>query len=366
MLVMRTGLIGVVALLLAIGCGSDEPAAHPAPWCGNGSCDWGENVLTCPADCGTCGNGVCDPGETLVSCPSDCSCGNGVCDPEETATSCPADCRFCGNGSCDWGENHANCPADCFCHNGTCDQDEDSSSCRYDCGYCGDGICGALESTGSCPDDCVCGNGLCDPGEDVLGCPHDCYCANLSCDPGEDEATCAEDCLCRPGHTCGNGLCEPGCGETYWSCHEDCSSCQVDLGSALGASALCSTCVAANCCYEGDVYVAYPDEQARNDLVACAIGDSEQGPCAQTCTVAVCGGSVVLDFVQAYGDCMAASCCEPWAACESDATCLADCLLGPDPVSAGCCTNSLFQALDHCHAASCIAQHVPPICGCSG
>lgn len=45
-------------------------------WCGNGSCEWGEDVCTCPADCtdANCGDGNCcaTGGETSETCTPDC------------------------------------------------------------------------------------------------------------------------------------------------------------------------------------------------------------------------------------------------------------------------------------------------------
>lgn len=40
-----------------------------------------------------CGNGICDSGETINTCPQDCLCGNGICDSGETIHTCPQDCK---------------------------------------------------------------------------------------------------------------------------------------------------------------------------------------------------------------------------------------------------------------------------------
>ncbi|MBW2527255.1 MAG: hypothetical protein JRI23_23945 [Deltaproteobacteria bacterium] len=125
----------------AIGGGGDE-----GPYCGNQSCDAGEDCETCPSDCGacaeTCGNAACDPDETCVSCPADC----GTCPP------------VCGNGTCESGEDCASCAADCgacgpVCGNGTCESGEDCASCAGDCGACpptevhvAGGDCNALQA----------------------------------------------------------------------------------------------------------------------------------------------------------------------------------------------------------------------------
>jgi CubicO group peptidase (beta-lactamase class C family) len=125
--------LGIVLCAMVVGCGGDAET-RPAPYCGNGSCDWGENVLTCPADCGKCGTSVCDPGEDVASCPSDCTCGNGSCDPGESYASCPQDGCTCGDGSCEATESLESCPEDCgTCGNGSCEQTEDGQSCPQDC-----------------------------------------------------------------------------------------------------------------------------------------------------------------------------------------------------------------------------------------
>jgi secreted trypsin-like serine protease len=62
----------------------------PPPYCGDHSCNNGENCQSCPGDCGACpppvcGNGLCDGGETCSTCPSDCgscpTCGPGQNNP---------------------------------------------------------------------------------------------------------------------------------------------------------------------------------------------------------------------------------------------------------------------------------------------
>ncbi|MEM3555201.1 MAG: hypothetical protein QXF56_00535 [Candidatus Micrarchaeia archaeon] len=80
----------------------------PTSYCGDGSCNPGEDCGNCPADClcHFCGDGSCDPGEDFLSCPEDCmgipqppSCNNnGVCDVGEDCGSCPGDCP-CPPGS---------------------------------------------------------------------------------------------------------------------------------------------------------------------------------------------------------------------------------------------------------------------------
>ncbi len=77
----------------------------PAPQCGNGQCEAGEDQTNCPADCGQQGGG------------GGAVCGNGACEAGEDSSNCSADCGqpapVCGNGACEAGEDNSNCPADC-------------------------------------------------------------------------------------------------------------------------------------------------------------------------------------------------------------------------------------------------------------
>jgi hypothetical protein len=71
--------------------------------CGNGICEpeKGENLLTCIEDCqnqGDCGNFICEPDkfEDYLTCSNDCEelehCGDGDCNYQEECINCPADC----------------------------------------------------------------------------------------------------------------------------------------------------------------------------------------------------------------------------------------------------------------------------------
>ena len=138
-------LLLVTISFLALACTTEDHQRSAAidleqvSSCGNGVCDFGEGVDSCPQDCcipgqpcgATCGNGICEMGEDHTSCPSDCcertpgmdghciaECGNGFCEVGEDHTSCPADCacegpNCCGNGVCEFGEGPITCPADC-------------------------------------------------------------------------------------------------------------------------------------------------------------------------------------------------------------------------------------------------------------
>ncbi len=66
-----------------------DPAAVGAV-CGNHTCDTGESVSSCPADCSTtvrCGDGVCSTGETNASCAADCRAGAGSPPPADSGSS---------------------------------------------------------------------------------------------------------------------------------------------------------------------------------------------------------------------------------------------------------------------------------------
>lgn len=98
------------ATAVCAGVAAQGPFCYVPPECGNGTCEDGEDLASCAADCNTCGNGLCDPGEAST-CAEDC-CGDGLCsfNDGEPAT-CPDDC--CGDGFCDPGETPQICALDC-------------------------------------------------------------------------------------------------------------------------------------------------------------------------------------------------------------------------------------------------------------
>jgi len=190
----RTYCVAIVALLAAwaLACGGGSTSGTE---CGNDVCEDGEDITSCPADCGVCdNNGYCNVagGENAINCPGDCPVclEDGVCNRAggENGVNCPADCPLCVvDGYCDTpgGENHTTCPDDCdIClEDGVCDAaaGETVQNCPLDCGACVvDGVCdtAAGETAATCPDDCgVCVvDGVCDAaaGEDPTNCPDDC------------------------------------------------------------------------------------------------------------------------------------------------------------------------------------------------
>jgi hypothetical protein len=277
--------------------GADPSGANPKtcgsgptqPVCGNGTCETGETVASCPGDCGTgqgCGDityqGCCE-GEVLKWCEDnevhegDCtaagkpSCGwnsgagyydcgmDGSADPSgnypKTCGSGPVQ-PVCGNGQCESGETAASCPADCqaaaVCGNGKCETGESAASCPGDCqaaAVCGNGQCEPGESLASCPADCKvvpgqCGNGACEPGESELSCPADCgaaavaVCGNGKCENLETDASCPADCGDGANPACGDGWCDTD--ETCSTCPSDCGECAGDEAEGDGDDSGCT------------------------------------------------------------------------------------------------------------------------------
>lgn len=158
-----------------------------------------------PCDCALCGNNIqegdeqCDDGNAQSGdgCSSTCAtesgsfCGDGTCDPGENCGSCSSDCG---------------CPVGLVCNGGACvPQDPGNEGCLGVCGpgqECGYDSCSA--SCGLCPADrpvcdgyfChpfigICGDGNVDPGEacDPNAVPTGCTA------PGE---VCDANCQCIP------------------------------------------------------------------------------------------------------------------------------------------------------------------------
>ena len=74
-------------------------AVKPVPFCGDGKCQGDETAETCDLDCAVCGDGLCTGDETYAVCPADCEppppplCNNdGTCNEGEDCLSCPNDC----------------------------------------------------------------------------------------------------------------------------------------------------------------------------------------------------------------------------------------------------------------------------------
>ena len=92
------------------GGGANTGGCGTCPVCGDGKCEGGETLASCPGDC-HCGNGQCEPAksETPQTCASDCHCGDGACNAGETCKTCPGDCPSGGTKDCYSNGLHSNC-----------------------------------------------------------------------------------------------------------------------------------------------------------------------------------------------------------------------------------------------------------------
>ncbi len=186
-------------------------------YCGDGTCNEGENRENCPEDCeippecrvdadcedgnactiDVCNNGMCN--SMAVRCPQDMTCNpeTGNCEREP----------YCGNGECEIGEWDS-CPEDC--QQPECRTDRDCSEGEY-CtpeGYCQPNNTGC-QTDADCNDGEVCTNGQCAPGiciPGIIECPEGYTCENNTC--------------VATGAVCGNQICESG--ENSDNCPEDC------------------------------------------------------------------------------------------------------------------------------------------------
>jgi hypothetical protein len=142
-------------------------------------------------------DGTCDPGEDCVSCPNDCaqisgaSCGNGLCEAgdNENCVTCPADCAGKQSGSaskqfcCGFDDGQVTNPPDWS----SCGVDVDDDRC-IDAGA--SLFCRVTTRVSAC-----CGDKLCEGAEDITSCANDCdptVCTTTeqgfeySCNDGED------------------------------------------------------------------------------------------------------------------------------------------------------------------------------------
>jgi hypothetical protein len=138
-----------------------------------------------PANCDT--DGTCDPGEDCVSCASDCAevsgaaCGNGLCEAGdgENCLTCPADCAGKQKGSA---ANQFCCGAPGGTNNIGCGTDVSDARC-LDAGA--NLFCRAAPRVRAC-----CGDALCEGAETIASCAPDCD--PNACSPSEPgtEVTC--------------------------------------------------------------------------------------------------------------------------------------------------------------------------------
>lgn len=144
----------------------------PTNFCGDGTCNTGENYGNCPNDCRTCGNGVCNTGETTSNCPNDCISGptctltSGSCDDGKPCTTDNINYALC---TCEHTNINELSVSGCsgitgcsryLCKSGNCVL-ERITGCTET--FCGDGTCQIDENYQSCPTDCTnpCSNIIC-------------------------------------------------------------------------------------------------------------------------------------------------------------------------------------------------------------
>ena len=258
-------------LLLAVftGCQLAQPLPTPEPspqlpqlpYCGDGTCDVGENRFTCPQDCvepPNCGDGVCNAfaGESCDWCPADC----GAC-PAPPPPRCPdsislgialpidrMDTAMGGDTATACGTTGPQIVYEWTAYDagvyhvdvtGTVSLQVRHGDClgpQLACGAqdvamtAGESIAIALTGQGGfeltitrLPDSC--GDGVCENSETCDACASDCgacpYCGDGTCNAGETCDSCSSDCgACS---YCGDGVCDSG--ETCDSCSSDCGSC---------------------------------------------------------------------------------------------------------------------------------------------
>jgi len=363
---------------------SSNPPPSPAPYCGDGYCDGGEDCTLCPSDCGTCAGSCCEDNNSIGCVDPDivdcvCAFDSYCCETEWDAT-CAEQVDSLGCGSC------AAVP---FCGDGICDAGDTCSNCAQDCGacpapepYCGDGICDAGDTCANCAQDCgacpppapYCGDGICDAGDTCANCFADCgacpppapFCGDGLCNGGESCGSCASDCgVCpSPDPVCGDGFCDFG--EDCSLCPEDCGSCAGDCCSDNGSIG-CVDPDVVDCVCAADPYCCENTWDAE-----CASKVEELG-CGACTEPAYCGDGY-CDFGDDCGNCPqdCGTCPEPEPYCgdgicdagDTCGNCAQDCGACPPPEPF--CGDGYCDFGDDCGncPADCGACPAPePFCG---
>ena len=292
-----------------------EAGGGDASTCGDGTCDPGENVFTCRADCEAgpflqCLTEACPA--LVQACSDTDACAAALiclsaCDPEADLDTSEA-CR----GAC--AANLAESDAESFAAIVAC---EATSECRPDgptevivpdpveadpalsCeGRCGEPLQDGAECAcdascaifGDCCADyealCVdtpgedvseCGDGICDADEDAQSCPGDCDtqttgpCGDGVCGDDESAQSCPEDCAATQD-SCGDGACSDE--ENPQSCPEDCAPTGGPVGVVACLAEACpseyESCTADDTCVEVLDCIATCPPGDQNCLFGCS------------------------------------------------------------------------------------------------
>ncbi|PJB35625.1 MAG: hypothetical protein CO108_25105 [Deltaproteobacteria bacterium CG_4_9_14_3_um_filter_63_12] len=311
----------------------------------NGTCEAGENVINCPADCalaGSCGDGTPNPGEACDDgnftpgdgCENDCTissttavCGNGT---REGTEQCDDGNTVAGDG-CE--SNCMNTTTTAVCGNGT---REGTEQCDDGNTVAGDGCennCMSTTTTAVCGNGTVEGTEQCDDGNTVAadGCEDNCrYTAtNPICGNGTVEGT--EQ--CDDGNTIPGDGCENNC--TFTTTTAVCGNGtregteQCDDGNTASGDG-CS----ANCTNEGTT------SSCPGNLTCADVTGQGNGGCVD-------GGNVPAN---APTGCETAGCATGFTCYCLDATCagtsavcIQDCGL-----AAGVCGNGTREGVEQC------------------
>ena len=200
------------------GGGQQGGGGGTSATCGNGQCDQGETMLTCPADCKqpktqteACYHNACP--KEYAACSADPACVKSVdCfntggNPQQCGQNSNQDALDqCIQGSgCNGGGGGGNPPGSC---QGKCGVYDQQATCQCD-NQClqNNDCCGDFQTLcagGGTP--AVCGNGTCEASETAASCPKDCgpkACTTKN-DCGATEVCCAQaaGAICVPVGQC--------------------------------------------------------------------------------------------------------------------------------------------------------------------
>lgn len=331
------------------GSTSGKDTTTAGPVCGNGSCETGENAVSCPKDCTitppTC-KVYADVQPILSAKCGKCHAYADSCNAQDATTgaaitaltvlptnmppksqpaltaaektavnawlasgapcdasACTTSSPVCGNGTCEAGESAASCAKDCgtvstpVCGNGKCETGETAASCPGDCGavltQCGNGVCETGETTASCPGDCPsagakCGNGVCEAGETAKSCPADCSVVTPTGNYCDTHCTVDQQpsgCYCDD--QCSNyGDCCLADGSMPTSKNPNCTgTCGLCNGGGTTPTAVCGN----GTCETGETTANCPKDCPAAGAV-CGNAKCETGETATSCP-ADCGGT---------------------------------------------------------------------------